>query len=55
MTWHNHLTFKSKKLNYIYNFISLARFCKVLTPIAIKKTHEVFIFDTKQYYIKLRS
>lgn len=52
MTWSNHLTFKSKKLNYIYNFISLAHFCKILTPIAIKKAYEVFIFYTKLYYIK---
>lgn len=52
MTWYNHLTFKSKKFNYIYTFISLSHFCKILSPVEIKKAHEVFIFSTKQYYMK---
>lgn len=44
MTWSNDLTFKSTKFNFIYNFISLEHFRKVLAPIAIKKAHEIFIF-----------
>lgn len=55
MTWSNDLTFKSKKFNFIYDFISLEHFRKVLAPITIKKAHEEFFFSTKQYYMKSKS